>query len=96
MSIPVSPAWMVTVMAVAIGLVLILVAFNRKLPDGARRVLEAIVSIGYPAIIGAFFCVMAWNHYQGAEINSAIGFAVGAALMLALTVRAWLRGRKHT
>lgn len=96
MDIPVSPAWMITVMAVAIGLLLILVAFNRKLPDRTRRVLEAVVSIGYPAIIGIFFGVMAWNHYQTAENHSAIGFAVGAALMLALMVRAWLRGRKHS
>lgn len=88
--------WITVVMAVAIGLVLILVAFNRKMPPRMRRAMELMVSIGYPALVAVFFAVLAWSRYRQGDDGAATGFAVGGALMVVLIVRAWRRGRKHT
>ncbi len=93
MGVPVSPAWIITVMAVAIALLLVLVVFSGKLPPRVRRVLEAFVSIGYPAVVMVYFGYMAWSHYVQAEVTSAGGFGVGAVIMAALVVRAIRRFR---
>lgn len=94
MSIPISPAWLVAVMAIAIGLLLVLGAFGNRLPAPFKRNLERVVSIGYPAIVGAFFVFLSWTRYQEGETGSGLGFAVGAVLMVGLTARAWLRERR--
>lgn len=86
-----SPAIVITVMVLAIGLVLILSMFGSKMPEKVRRIIELVVSVGYPAAVGVMFVVMAVGHYQAADTFKATGFGAGAAIMLLLVARAMKR-----
>ncbi len=94
MGMSVSPALIITIIAVAIALVLLLVAFGSRLPERMRRIVELLVSVGYPAVVGLLFVGLGLERYQGGETTPAIGFGVGALLMVLLTVRAIRRQSK--
>ena len=88
-----SPAIVITVMVLAIGLVLFLSMFGSKLPEKVRRMVELVVSVGYPAAVGIMFVVMAVGHYQADDTYKATGFGAGAAIMVLLAARAMKRWR---
>ncbi|MEG1453904.1 hypothetical protein [Brevundimonas sp.] len=90
----ISPALITTIIAVAIGLVIVLVAFSSRLPKKVRRAVEMFVSIGYPAAVGALLVGMGLERYQSGETDAAAGFGVGAFLMLLLAARAFMRRSK--
>ncbi|WP_312136194.1 hypothetical protein [Brevundimonas sp.] len=90
----VSPALIITIIAVAIALVLLLVAFGSRLPERMRQIVELLVSVGYPAVVGLLFVGLGLERYQSGETTPAIGFGVGALLMVLLTVRAIRRQSK--
>jgi hypothetical protein len=94
MGVSILPALVTTIMAVAIALVIVLVAFSSRLPPKVRRAVEAVVTIGYPAAVGVFFVVLSFERYQSGETDAAAGFGVGAVLMVLLTVRAVMRRSK--
>ncbi len=94
MGMSVSPSLVMVIMAVAIAMVLVLVVFSSRLPKKVRRVVEMVVSIGYPAAIGALFVVLGLERYQSGETVPAVGFGVGAFLMLLLAARAVIRRSK--
>lgn len=94
MGMSISPSLVITIIAVAIALVLLLVAFGSRLPERMRRGVELLVSVGYPAVVGVLFVVLGVERYQSGETTPAIGFGVGALLMVILTVRAIKRRSK--
>ena len=95
MGVSIPPAVIITIMAVAIGLALVLVAFGNRLPERMRVWLEWLVAIGYPAAIGIFFVVLGIDRYLDGEMIPSAGFGGGALIMLLLTLRAIKRhGRR--
>lgn len=89
------PTLVITIMVLAVGLVLLLGVFGSRLPAKVRRVIELVVSLGYPAAVGVLFAVMGYGHYREGTTNSAIGFGVGAVLMFLLAARAYGRWKKQ-
>lgn len=86
--------WVTVVMAVAIALLLLLVVFSGKMPPRARKFVEGALGVGYPAVVGVFFAVLAWTNLVEWDRTSAIGFGLGAVIMLLLTLRGWKRARR--
>lgn len=94
MGMSISPALIITIIAVAIAMVLLLVAFGNRLPERMRRSVEFLVSVGYPAVVGVLFVGLGVERYQSGETTSAAGFGAGALLMVLLTARAIKRRSK--
>lgn len=88
--------WLITLLVIAVGLMLVLIAFSAKLPAKVRRGIEAALSVGYPIVVGVFFAAQSWNDYREGHQVATVGYAVGAVLMVALAVRGYRRGRRHT
>ncbi|MHC3126456.1 hypothetical protein OB03_03715 [Brevundimonas sp. GN22] len=88
--------WITVLLAVAVGLILVLVLFSGKLPPKVRRGIEAALSVGYPVLVAVFFALQSWTEYQAANQVSAIGYTVGGVVMVALATRGYLKGRKRS
>ena len=87
--------WVTVLVAVAIALLLALVIFSGRMPPRLRRAFEIVLAVGYPAGVGLFFGLLGWNNYTADDRTSAIGFALGGAIMFFLALRGWKRVRKQ-
>ncbi|WP_312820847.1 hypothetical protein [Brevundimonas sp.] len=86
---------MTVLMAVAIALLLVLLLFSGRMPPKLRRVVETVLAVGYPAAVGLLFGLLGWTNYTAGDRTSALGFALGGAIMFILALRGWKRARKQ-